>query len=114
MGEPIERREVMWAEMKPYVYGGDSCEEHEPQWDSYAAGDKDGDCSTDPLTLDPILFPPGTKVVVSEPVCPQCHCPPHETGAIEKTTDDGEKFLTKHWQCECDFDWFEWASGEYS
>jgi hypothetical protein len=89
-----EWQEVGWAEMKPDIYGGESCEEHVPRWDAYFDGDKQGTCDVHPLTLDPKNFPAGTKVVISTPMCPRCY----ET---QET-------------CHCGFDWKNWVENEYS
>ena len=80
----IDRKETMWATMVPDVYGGETCDKIVPRWDTYAAGDKDGAFIHEPLQLDPRTFPPGTKIVISEPVCPTCDEPreprPHDDG----------------------------------
>lgn len=107
MGDDV-LRETMWAEMKPDCYGGETCDQIEPRWYTYAAGDKQGGYEHDPLILDARGFPPGTKIVISEPVCPKCgdqreHIFPHpETGVA---------FVNK---CDCGFDWDAWVLEQYS
>ncbi len=49
---PIKRRETLRAEMKPDMYDGPDCDQMEPRWWTYGAGDKDGDFEHKPLTLD--------------------------------------------------------------
>lgn len=100
----LEYRQVQWAEMKPDTYAGESCDEIEPRWEGYADGDMDGD-TFNPMQLEARHFPPGTKVVVSEPECPDCHTPAgfalnHETGQMEN--------------CECGFDWQAWTRDRYA
>jgi hypothetical protein len=85
----IKFAEIMRAERRVDVYGGDSCEEHIPRWWMYAEGDKDSDESREPLTLRPENFPAGTLVTVEIPVCPDCG--------------------TDAQMCDCGFDWKKWA-----
>lgn len=84
----------MRAELKVDCYGGESCEEHVPYWWMYADGDMDSDTSRGPIALDPKAFPPGTKVTVEIPVCPECDCHPEN--------------------CQCGFDWKQWAEEQYA
>lgn len=85
--------ETSWAEMAPGCYGGEMCDEIEPMWDAYFDGDKEGETSAAHIVLDPTLFPPGTRVVMSVPECPECHEP---AGT-----------------CDCGFDWIEWTRNTY-
>jgi hypothetical protein len=80
--------------MEPDVYGGENCDEHIPGWTAYFHGDMDGDGGSPCLELAAKTFPPGTRVIVQMPVCPEC--------------DEIQEF------CDCGFDWKEWASNEYS
>jgi hypothetical protein len=106
--EKETHRETMWAEMKPDLYGGKNCDKLVPQWSCYAEGDKDGEDGLTALELAARTFPPGTKVVVSEPLCPDCgqvRCPKFPTparGAIYAGP------------CECGFDWDAWVESQYS
>ena len=107
--------ETMWAEMKPDVYSGDSCEEHKPGWYCFCAGDMDHEEGLKDLGLRASTFPPGTKVLVKEPVCPDCEQVPwRSTDPVEMIGEDGAKWLEYSWSCDCSFDWREWANGEYS
>jgi len=113
----MELRETMWAEMKPDVYSGDSCEQHRPNWYSYADGDKQGGDDGNELSLNAEAFPPGTKIVVSEPVCPSCGETPgrsFEPEEIMPEHGDGKPFKEFLWRCGCDYDWRGLASNEYS
>lgn len=88
-----------WFEMKPDIYGGDNCDQHIPTWDVYSDGDKNS-TSIDKITLDAKDFPPGTKIVISEPVCPKCGM---TVGmCMELGTD------------QCEFDWENWVEEQYS
>ena len=113
----MQYRETMWGEMKPYVYGGESCEEHLPNWHTYASGDKqDGDEGT-LIEFNAATFPPGTKIVVSEPVCPHCGEVPSrstEKIKIERDFGEGEPFEEYVWTCCEAMNWRAWANDEYS
>lgn len=97
MSEKLDRHEIMWAEMKPDCYGGDSCDQLIPRWAGFAEGDMDSDVSTDDFVLDPKLFPPGTKISITVPLCPMCHQVPE---------------LCQHDEF-CNFDWLDWTYGQY-
>lgn len=90
-------REIMWAENKVDCYDGPNCDRHRKVWKGYCAGDKEGGEIGQTITLNTDLFPPGTKVVVSVPICPKCHM--------------GADFCT---ESGCDFDWHAWAEEQYS
>ncbi len=104
----IKTRETMWAEMKPDCYGGKSCDQIVPHWNIYADGDKQDDYMRAPIRLAARMFPPGTRVVVHEPLCPQCDEP-----RLMKypTPQRGSLYADK---CDCGFDWVAWTLGEYS
>lgn len=97
----MEYTNTMWFEMKPDVYGGEDMNQHIPMWNGYADGDKQDDTSKDPLIFDPKLYPPGTKIVVSEPLCPICN----EVYA---------NCIVRSGHNACTFDWKQWAEEQYS
>lgn len=110
--KPLEYEVVMWAELWPDVYDGPNCDQASPQWKAGAEGDKgDDDLSSDPLVLEPRTFPPGTKVVVSVPICPECDLTIDYFGFNPPMTDEDEWKVGK---CDCGFDWKDWMDGEYS
>ena len=92
----MQYRKTMWAEMFPDVYGGPFCDEHEGRWNIFADGDKDDEFTHDDLVLDPKTFPPGTKIVISVPVCPECH-----------------DTMEMHNDSICNFDWKKWTEETY-
>jgi hypothetical protein len=98
----------MWADMEPDCYGGNTGDQIRPRWNTYADGDKEGGYE-DLLTLDPATFPPGTKLVISIPGCPNCGEPwfpdpiRYEAG--------GPLY---HGKCDCGFDWDAWVLEQYS
>lgn len=90
----LKMQEVAWSERTAYCYGGETCDQIEPRWDGYWDGDKEGEENSDDIVLDPKTFPPGTRVTVSFPTCPEC-------SEIQET-------------CECGFDWDKWVLDTYS
>lgn len=105
----IARRETQWAVMSPDVYGGNTCDKVEPRWLCEADGDHGGaDHQTKPLQLSARTFPPGTKVTISEPLCPQCQ---QLREPIWPTPKKGPIYSGK---CGCGFDWDAWVSAEFS
>lgn len=104
----IEMRETIWFDQKPDCYAGEGCDEVEARWWCYADGDKDGDFQHEPLSLDAKMYPPGTRIVVHEPVCPECEEtrePNYSGGKIQPG------FASK---CRCGFDWDQWVLNEFS
>jgi hypothetical protein len=93
----MDYHQTMWAEMSPDVYDGESCDQVRPRWHVFAEGDMDSDY-IDAIMLDAKHFPPGTKVLVLEPQCPQCM-------KIQELCRADEA---------CDFDWDAWILGQYS
>lgn len=99
-------RETMRAEMAPDVYAGKTCDQHKPRWVASADGDKDGwEPVGQLLELSAHTFPPGTKISVMEPCCPNCQEVP---SLMDMPGQSGK------WECGCDFDWQEFANNEYS
>lgn len=90
----------MRAEHQPDVYDESG---HRPVWIASAAGDKDGEGEVGgELRLCAATFPPGTKVIVLEPICPLCGETPFEAHGIWKCSDP------------CEFDWREHAEARFS
>jgi|JI10StandDraft_1071094.scaffolds.fasta_scaffold696625_2 hypothetical protein len=104
----LKLRETMWAEMKPNCYGGAAGDKVLPRWDAYVDGDMESDDSRTLLRLSARTFPPGTKVVISEPLCPACG---EGRSAIYPPPKRGPLFASK---CECGFDWDAWTLDKYS
>jgi len=103
-----EWRETMWAEMKPDCYGGEGCDEIVPGWATYAEGDKQGGDGEAALELAARTFPPGTKVTISEPTCPQCG---DLREPIFPIPAEGPLYAGP---CDCGFDWDAWVLEQYS
>lgn len=95
----------MWAEMRPDCYGGSEFDSHIPGWHTYGEGDKEGTDGEKEIVLAASVFPPGTRVVISEPVCPECDFP-----RIPRTENNEIRFPDL---CDCGFDWKSWTEGNY-
>lgn len=96
--------DVYEAEQHPDVYSGPGCDEHAPCWWAWAAGDKDPEGPIGvALQFDATHFPPGTKVIVQVPCCPDCG----EDARYDPVSDTFPN-------CDCGFSWFEWADARYS
>lgn len=93
------------------VYCGEKCNKSEPQWNSYCDGDMDSNISSKPIILSPLHFPPGTKVSISVPTCPECNLPRMSSGG---QNDQGETIVTHEAKCDCGFDWLACEQNEYS
>lgn len=108
MTTDIKMRETMTAELKPDCYGGASCDKIVHQWDAHAEGDMDSDDTLKTLSLSARTFPPGTRVIISEPCCLQCG---ETRSVIFPVPKRGPLFADK---CECGFDWKAWTLDRYS
>ncbi len=107
----INRHEIMWADLELDVYCGDKCDESEPQWHTFCEGDMDSDTDRKPLILDAKHFPPGTRVTVSIPECPECYTPRD----VLVTSDGSNQHIEHETTCSgCGFDWSAWEQNEYS
>ncbi len=94
-------KQIGLYEQKVDVYDGDNCEQHKPQWWGFMDGDDGPELGIeDPLEFSLECFPPGTKIVVSVPMCPECE--------LDRACayDDGV--------CVCGYDWKNWDEAEYS
>jgi len=94
--------EVDRARMEPDIYDGPNADQHRPRW--IVGVPKEGDEEIDgPLKMEASHFPPGTQVVIKEPLCPKC----------------GERYVNcmvrgYEPERECDFDWHEWADKKFA
>lgn len=103
----IRHEETMWAEMKPDTYAGKNCDQIRPQWECHADGDMDSD-TQETIKLSARTFPPGTKIVISEPVCPKC------SERREPQFTKPNRNVVFSGPCRCGFDWDKWVKEQYS
>jgi hypothetical protein len=101
--EPTHQ-ETIWAEMRPEPWANEAGEHWRPGWHCYADGDKDSEDGIKTLDLAAYTFPPGTKVVVSEPCCPKC-------GEMREPQFPKVTYADT---CECGFDWANWTEEQFS
>ena len=91
-------RTIQQARMEPDLYAGNLCDEIRPRW--IADVEKEGPTEIDGnIELDPSAYPPGTRILIQVPECPDC-------GIDAEFATDGK--------CECGFDWNAWRDGQYS
>lgn len=59
------------------------------------------------LEIPASMMPPGSRITIEVPVCPECGDPSDMNG------DDGEEH--KEWPaCRCGFSWSKWASDNFA
>lgn len=97
---------TMWADHKPNCYGGESCDQIVPQWELHVVDERGGDVEKS-VTLDAKHFPPGTRITIEEPLCPECKSP-REISRVENDTHVYED------ECNCGFDWQSWTLSQFS
>lgn len=86
--------------LKQDVYAGPNCDEKEPYW--FYSGEMHGAENLgkrENLDFAPDAYPPGTKITVEVPYCPECSMPR----------------ITGEDKCECEeWDWNAWDLQEFS
>ena len=91
-------RTIQEARMEPDLYAGNLCDEVRPRWMSY--DEKEGQTEIDGnIELDPSTFPPGTRILIQVPECPEC-------GLNAEFATSGK--------CDCGFNWNAWRDNQYS
>lgn len=93
---------------EPDCYDGDSCDLLRPRWmTSYPKeGDVEEDSDILKLKLDARRMPPGTRITIEIPCCPECG---------ESADSVEPKKRVREWpDCRCGFSWSKWATEEYS
>ncbi|EKO3439427.1 hypothetical protein NTE19_003319 [Vibrio fluvialis] len=90
---------VASAEFKVDVYDGENCDQHKPYIETWCDGDMETE-KLDRISLDVSSYPPGTRIKIEVPNCPNCH--------LDADHQNDEK------KCECGFDWKIWAEERYS
>ena len=96
-----EYTDILTVELKVDCYAGENCDQHQKYWNCYAADDmQDEALSPDDhkFSIDLKDHPPGTKIIVSEPICPKC----------------GLTFFDCNPDPDCDFSWSGFAEDLYS
>lgn len=74
-------------------------------WYTYADGDDQGGHERI-VNLDAGTFPPGTRISIQEPVCPECEEPRGYKGTVNGVA------IYKA-VCYCGFDWKQWEEATF-
>lgn len=106
---------VHW--MAPDYYAGDSCDQVRPRW--MVGIPKEGDEEEgEILKMDLVArrFPPGTRVLLEYPCCPECGESADAQTPLEPINGawDVPEHVTEWPDCSCGFSWSNWATGQYS
>jgi len=108
----FDEQEIMRAEVKPDVYGGNSCDQVIKQFEIYSEGDMDSETTDEDIVISLSALPPGARVSVTYPCCPEC-------GEVREddfeTVEGGAMKIVGHKsKCQCGFDWDNWVLEQYS
>ena len=94
-------RDIAWAELQCDVY--DVKTEKTKSWYAYVDGDMDGDSDTGPFVVYVQHHPPGTKIVVSVPLCPKCGQDRSDCEEEQRNRDPADSDID-----DCAFNWKMW------
>lgn len=93
-----EYAEIGSAELKVDFYAGKSGAKIKQEWHGFFDGDRGDGKIGKQITLSAAHFRPGTRIIIQEPICPEC---------------DLSREL-----CEldagCDFNWLSWDEERYA
>ena len=105
--KPIVYHKRQVFRQEPDCYDGDSCDQMRPRWmTSYPKEGDEEDGETLKLEIPAALMPPGSRVIIEVPGCPECG---------DSADINGLDELHKAWpDCDCGFSWNKWAQGNYS
>lgn len=95
----------IWRQ-EPDCYSGKNLDQLRPRWmTSYPKHGDEEDGEVLEFKIDARMMPPGSRITIEVPVCPQCGDP----------ADMNEpKKRVRRWPCcECGFSWAKWAEGQY-
>lgn len=107
---------VMTAEVVADCYSGDNCNESKNYFNIYCEGDKQDGTDRDDIVIEVDTLPPGTKISVEYPICPDCGLPRQD---MLEPSENGEgkvswRIVGHESPCECGFDWDNWVLEKYS
>lgn len=93
---------------EPDCYDGKTCDRHRPRWmTSYPKEGDEEDGEVLKLEIDAKTMPPGSRVTIEVPCCPNCGEP------ADMFHDSLEK--VKEWPaCRCGFSWKNWVEDNFS
>lgn len=94
----IQYTQIDSLELEPNCYSGSSGDEVKKQW---LLRDRSGTEFKQEVKLNAAYFPPGTRITISVPMCPNCQEPAEEN-------------CPDIFDCECGFSWGKWTLHKYS
>lgn len=99
----INRHEVTWYEVNVDVYESD----RPKSFEAYCDGDMDSDNLTGDIVIKLPELPPGARVSVKYPCCPEC-------GDVRADNLCSREVVGHATECECGFDWVNWENDHFS
>lgn len=104
----IDRQEVMRSEVKVDIY-----EDDRPKFfEAYCEGDMDSDTHREDIVINLAELPPGAKVSVEYPCCPDCGQARFDK--FEHLPGGRMKVIGHETTCDCGFDWVNWEDEQFS
>lgn len=96
---------------EPYCYDGKTCDKQRPRWmTSYPKEGDEEDGEVLQLEMIARQWPPGTRVTIEVPCCPECG----EPADMQQPYPD-ERKLRRTWpKCRCGFSWSKWVLDNFS
>lgn len=93
---------------EPYCYDGPGCDKQRPRWmTSYPKEGKQEEGKVLKLEIPAESLPPGSRVTIEIPCCPECGDP------ADINTDWNETYTV--WpSCKCGFSWENWVNENFS
>lgn len=108
----MQLHSIMTAEVKVDCYSGENCDQHRKYFDMYCDGDMEGgENGEDQIVIDLAQLPPGAKITVQYPVCPECGTAREDSMQF---VEGVYKIVGHPDMCQCGFDWKNWAEEEYA
>lgn len=101
------------SEVKADVYNGPTHDGHRNYFETYCEGDMGPDCHDDPIKLAASQFPPGTRIRVELPCCPNCGEVRQNVREFQ-VAKNSNVIIGFEDMCRCGFDWRGWTEDEYS
>jgi len=96
----MEFTETERIRQEPDVYSGPAFDQHRPRWITSFPKEGDEEVEGD-VTFAAKDFPPGTRIIIQEPLCPKCR-------------ETYENCMVRNGSDSCDFDWKQWVDEMYS
>jgi len=104
--------QVMRAEVKADCYSGKNLNQVKKQFEIYCDGDMDSDTTTEDIVIKLSDLPPGAKISVEYPCCPNCSLPREDK--FKQLAGGSLKIVGHKAKCQCGFNWNEWVLGKYT